>query len=81
MRRSGFPGTGDGGCCRLYGLLLNPVYIPNLRGAWSGGWVGVFNTYFWVDRTTGICASIYTNSVPFLTIDALKLYGGFEAAL
>jgi CubicO group peptidase (beta-lactamase class C family) len=63
------------------GLLLNPVDIPGRRQAWSGGWAGVLNTYFWVDRTTGICASIYTNSVPFLTIDALMLYGGFEAAL
>jgi CubicO group peptidase (beta-lactamase class C family) len=64
-----------------HGLLLNPAYIPNLRGAWSGGWAGVLNTYFWVDRTSGICASIYTNSLPFLATDALKLYVGFEAAL
>jgi hypothetical protein len=35
-----------------------------------------------VDRTTGICASIYTNSLPFISEhEALKLYVDFETAL
>ena len=37
------------------------------------------NTHFWIDRTTGICASIYTNSLPFITDEAWKLYGDFES--
>jgi len=64
-----------------YGLLLNTTDIPGRRRAWTGAWAGLFNTHFWVDRTTGICASIYTNSLPFITDEAWKLYGDFESAL
>jgi methyl acetate hydrolase len=42
----------------------------------------LFNTHFFIDHTTGICASIYTNSMPFVERDgAWKLYGDFERAL
>ena len=65
-----------------FGLLLNAADIPGRRRAGTGAWAGLFNTHFFVDRTTGICASIYTNSLPFVTADeAWKLYGDFEAAL
>ena len=64
-----------------YGLLLNPSDVPGQRRAWSGAWAGLFNTHFWVDRTSGICASIYSNCLPFVTPEALQLYGDFETAL
>jgi methyl acetate hydrolase len=65
-----------------YGLLLNTADVPGRRKAWSGAWAGLFNTHFFIDRTTGICASIYTNSLPFITEhEAWKLYGDFEDAL
>jgi methyl acetate hydrolase len=65
-----------------YGLVLNTHDIPGRRRAWTGAWAGLFNTHFFVDRTTGICASIYTNSLPFVTEhEAWKLYGDFEEAL
>ncbi len=59
-----------------YGLLLNSHDIPGRRRAGTGSWAGLFNTHFFIDRTTGICASIYTNSLPFITRhEAWKLYG------
>jgi CubicO group peptidase (beta-lactamase class C family) len=65
-----------------YGLLLNTEDIPGARRAGTGAWAGLFNTHFFIDRTTGICASIYTNSLPFISPDdAWKLYQDFEAAL
>ena len=64
-----------------YGLLLNTVYIPGMRRAWSGGWAGLCNTHFWVDRSTGICASLYSNFLPFVPPDAVALYNNFEVAL
>jgi methyl acetate hydrolase len=65
-----------------YGLLLNTRDIPGARRAWTGAWAGLFNTHFFIDRTTGICASIYTKSLPFITKDeAWKLYQDFEASL
>lgn len=64
-----------------YGLLLNTADIPGARRAGTGAWAGLFNTHFWVDRSTGVCASIYTNSLPFIDEGALTLYGNFEGAL
>jgi methyl acetate hydrolase len=64
-----------------YGLLLNTHDVPGRRKAFTGAWAGLLNTHFFVDRTTGVCASIYTNSLPFITEEAWKLYGDFESAL
>lgn len=65
-----------------YGLMLNTEDVPGRRRAGTGAWAGLFNTHFFIDRTTGICASIYTNSLPFITYDeAWKAYGDFEEAL
>ncbi|WP_300011182.1 serine hydrolase domain-containing protein [Pseudonocardia sp.] len=64
-----------------YGLLINTQDVPGRRRAGSGAWAGLFNTHFWVDPTTGICASIYTNSLPFITPEAMGMYGAFEDAL
>lgn len=65
-----------------YGLLLNNEDVPGRRRAGTGAWAGLFNTHFFVDRTTGICASIYTNSLPFIPEkEAWQLYGDFEDAL
>lgn len=65
-----------------YGLMLNTQDIPGRRKAYTGAWAGLFNTHFFVDRSTGICASIYTNSLPFITEhEAWKMYVDFETAL
>jgi methyl acetate hydrolase len=64
-----------------YGLLLNTQDVPGRRRAYTGAWAGLLNTHFFVDRSTGVCASIYTNSLPFITEEAWKLYGDFETAL
>lgn len=65
-----------------YGLMLNTQDIPGRRKAYTGAWAGLFNTHFFVDHTTGICASIYTNSLPFITEhEAWKMYVDFETAL
>jgi methyl acetate hydrolase len=64
-----------------YGLLLNTEDVPGMRRAGSGTWAGLCNTHFWVDRTTGICASIYSNFLPFVTPEAFALYNNYEQAL
>ncbi len=65
-----------------YGLMLNGADSPGGRKAGSGAWAGLFNTHFFIDRTTGICASSYTNSLPFIVRDeAWKVFGDFEQAL
>jgi len=64
-----------------YGLLLNTADIPGMRRAWSGAWAGLCNTQFWIDRTTGVCGSIYSNFLPFVTPEAVTMYNDFERAL
>jgi methyl acetate hydrolase len=64
-----------------YGLLLNTADLPGRRRASTGAWAGLFNTHFWIDRSSGICASIYSNSLPFITPEALGLYLDYETAL
>ena len=64
-----------------YGLLINNEDVPGGRRAGTGAWAGLFNTHFFIDRTTGVCASIYTNSLPFIAPGAWGLYGEFEQAV
>lgn len=64
-----------------FGLLLNTRDVPGRRRAWSGGWAGLCNTHFWIDRRSGVAASIYSQFLPFATPPSMKLYAGFEAAL
>ncbi|MBP2366392.1 serine hydrolase domain-containing protein [Pseudonocardia parietis] len=64
-----------------YGLLLNTADVPGGRRAGSGAWAGLFNSHFWIDRTTGVCASVYTNSLPFVLPETFAVYGEFEQAL
>jgi methyl acetate hydrolase len=64
-----------------WGLLLNTRRQPGMRHAGSGGWAGLFNTYFWVDPAAGVTGAIYTQTSPFLSPDALGVYRDFEQAL
>lgn len=64
-----------------YGLLLSTEDIPGARRAGSGSWAGLLNTHFWIDRTTGITAAIYSQTLPFVDPPALQLYQEFEGAL
>jgi methyl acetate hydrolase len=64
-----------------YGLLLNTAGLPGMRRAGSGAWAGLCNTQFWIDRESGICGSIYSNFLPFVTPGAVAMYNDFERAL
>lgn len=65
-----------------HGLMLNTADIPGRRRAGTGAWAGLFNTHFFIDRASGICASIYTNSLPFIAHeDAWAMYEEFEEAV
>jgi methyl acetate hydrolase len=64
-----------------YGLLLNPADVPGMRWAGSGSWAGLCNTHFWIDPAAGVCGSIYSNFLPFVTPGAFALYNDFERAV
>jgi CubicO group peptidase (beta-lactamase class C family) len=64
-----------------HGLLLNTTDQPGRRRAGSGGWMGLFNTFFWVDPAAGVTGAIYTQALPFLAPEALRCSQDFETAL
>lgn len=64
-----------------WGLLLNTRRQPGMRHAGSGGWAGLFNTYFWIDPVAGVTGAVHTQVSPFLAPEALAVYGAFERAL
>jgi CubicO group peptidase (beta-lactamase class C family) len=63
------------------GLLLNEQQQPGMRAAGSGAWAGLFNTHFWVDRTTRVTGSIFSQTLPFIEGPVLQMYVDFEQAL
>jgi CubicO group peptidase (beta-lactamase class C family) len=64
-----------------HGLLLNTADEPGRRRAWSGGWMGLFNTSFWVDPSAGVAGAIYTQALPFLIPEATRVAEAFETAV
>jgi methyl acetate hydrolase len=63
------------------GLLLNQEDQPGMRAAGSGAWAGIFNTHFWVDRSTGVTGAIYSQTLPFVEAPVFQMYVDFERAL
>jgi methyl acetate hydrolase len=64
-----------------WGLLLDITGTPGMRSAGSGGWAGLFNTYFWMDPHAGLTAALYTQTRPFVDPRILDVYARFERSL
>jgi methyl acetate hydrolase len=62
------------------GILVDPVATAEGRAAGTGGWLGGFNTLFWVDRSRGLTASLYMQTVPFFRDDIVDVFLDFERA-
>ena len=52
--------------------------LPGSRRAGSGGWSGICNTYFWIDRSAGIAAVLLTQVLPFNDPPVAELAAQFE---
>jgi len=63
------------------GLLLNSEDQPGARKAGSGAWAGIFNSHFWVDRSSGVTGAIYSQTLPFVEPPVFQMYADFERAL
>jgi CubicO group peptidase (beta-lactamase class C family) len=60
------------------GFLITVDEVKGKRSPGSLSWGGIYNTYFWIDRTRGIGGVIMTQFLPFADRKALALYDGFE---
>ncbi len=63
------------------GFLIHPEGVKNGRGAGSGSWAGLFNSYFWIDREQGIFAIFATQVLPFFDTEAVATLRAFETAI
>lgn len=63
------------------GLHLMLEDIPGMRQAGTGDWAGLFNTYFWIDRTSGIAGLFMSQLLPFFDLQIVQTLLGFEAAV
>jgi methyl acetate hydrolase len=63
------------------GLLLNEEQTPGMRAPFSGAWAGLFNTHFWVDPTSRVTGSIFSQCLPLAEPPALQMYVDYEQAL
>jgi len=62
-----------------FSLMLDD--IPDMRRAGSGNWAGLCNSYFWIDHTSGIAATLMTQVLPFFDPGVVQTLLGFEAAV
>ncbi|HEY6341353.1 MAG TPA: serine hydrolase domain-containing protein [Bryobacteraceae bacterium] len=64
-----------------YGFLLNPVAYKEGRAAGSLAWAGIDNTFYWIDPSRQICATIMMQFLPFVDPQAVDLLRDFERAV
>ncbi len=71
------------GSPKKWGLsfLINTEPVPGGRATGSLAWAGLYNTYFWVDPTTGVAALILTQILPFGDAAVLHMLDRFETHL
>jgi methyl acetate hydrolase len=62
------------------GLSITTQRADGLRHAGSGGWLGLFNTSYWVDRDAGLTVGYYTQTLPFYDAHVIGAMRAFERA-
>ncbi len=63
------------------GFLVNAERLPERRRANSQTWAGLYNTHFWVDRTSGLAGLLMTQLLPFCDPGFMMVYERFERAV
>jgi len=63
------------------GFLINTTAYAGGRAAGSLAWAGLYNTFFWIDPKSGICAVLLMQFLPFVDKPAVGLLDDFERAV
>jgi CubicO group peptidase (beta-lactamase class C family) len=63
------------------GFHLTLADLPGMRSNGTGDWAGVFNSYYWIDRTKGIGGVLMTQLLPFFDMRVIETLLGFEMAV
>jgi methyl acetate hydrolase len=60
---------------------INDEPAPTGRPAGGLMWAGLANSYFWIDRSTGIAGTYLTQILPFVDPGSFELFTEFETAV
>ncbi len=63
------------------GFHLTLADLPGMRSNGTGDWAGLFNSYYWIDRSKGIGGVLMTQLLPFFDMPVIETLMGFEAAV
>lgn len=63
------------------GFHLTLADVPGMRSAGTADWAGLFNSYYWIDRSKGIGGVLMTQLLPFFDMPVIETLMGFEAAV
>jgi methyl acetate hydrolase len=63
------------------GFLINTTAYRNGRAAGSLAWAGLYNTFYWIDPKSSLCAVILMQFLPFVDKEAVGMLNDFEAAV
>lgn len=63
------------------GFHLTLADLPGMRSAGTGDWAGVFNSYYWIDRSKGVGGVLMTQLLPFFDMPVIETLMGFEMAV
>ena len=63
------------------GFHLTLADVPGMRSKGTGDWAGVFNSYYWIDRSKGIGGVLMTQLLPFFDLPVIETLMGFEMAI
>ena len=63
------------------GFLINTTASQGGRAAGSLAWAGLYNTFYWIDPKTSLCAVILMQFLPFVDQEAVGMLNEFEHAV
>jgi methyl acetate hydrolase len=63
------------------GFCLTLADLPGMRSSGTADWAGIFNSYYWFDRSKGIAGVLMTQILPFFDMPVVETLIGFETAV
>jgi CubicO group peptidase (beta-lactamase class C family) len=63
------------------GFHLTLEDVPGARKAGTGDWAGLFNLYYFIDRSSGVAAMLLTQVLPFFDHQVVGTWMELEAAI
>ena len=62
------------------GFHLVEVDVPGMRSRGTGDWAGLFNCFYWIDRSAGVGGVLMTQVLPFFDAKIIQTLLGLEVA-